>query len=97
MSAERVPWETVLDELQERLGHYQQALQGRRPLPGPYVVPEPDGPMPPHLATRARMIQAGQRDVEYQLRARMGAVAAALASARRPPAPAVPVFVDRRS
>ncbi|MHB1583555.1 MAG: hypothetical protein ACYCU7_13340 [Acidimicrobiales bacterium] len=97
MSAEAVPWETVLDQLQERLGRYQRALQGRCPLPGPYDVPETDGPMPAHLAARARVILAGQRDVEYQLRARMGAVAAALAAARHPSAPPRPVYLDRRS
>ena len=53
--------------------------------------------MPADLAARARVILAGQRDVEYQLRARMGAVAAALAAARHPGAPPTPVYLDRRS
>lgn len=97
MSADGTSWETVLDELQERLRRYQRALQGRSPLPEPYTVPELDEPMPAHLLPRARMILAGQRDVEYQLRARMGAVAEALSAARHPLAPPVPVFVDRRS
>lgn len=88
-------WEAVLDELQQRLVRYQRALQGAGPMPEPYVPPELAGPMPSHLAPRARLILAGQRDVEYQLRARMGALSAALDTAGRPvPAPR---YVDRRS
>jgi hypothetical protein len=95
--AAAVPWEAVLDELADRLRRYQQALQGRCPLPEPYVVPEPAGPLPEHLAARARVILAGQRDVEYQLRARMGAMAGAMAGVGRAAASPAPEFLDRRS
>lgn len=92
-----VPWEAVLDDLADRLRRYQQALQGYCPLPEPYEVPEPAGPLPEHLAARARVILAGQRDVEYRLRARMGALAGAMAGAGRVATPPAPEFLDRYS
>jgi hypothetical protein len=89
------PWDLVLDELSRRLSQYRLAFTGACAFPGPYTPPDALGPLPAELVPRAQMIFAGQRDVEHQLRARMGALGA-LMHAPQAPTP-TPAFFDRRA
>lgn len=76
-----------LDEIRAGLAVYE--------LPEPYFVEVPNGPVPPALATRARLLLAEQRDLESLVRDRMGVVSMMLAGAFQ--AVPVPVYVDQKN
>ncbi|MCU1493775.1 MAG: hypothetical protein JWO62_1539 [Acidimicrobiaceae bacterium] len=76
-TAER-SWEQALDDMEHHLDEVRAALERRGVLAEPYTVEGPATPMPQHLLERAKLLLAGQRDVEIVLRERVGILDAAL-------------------
>lgn len=92
--ADLLTWEAVLDRLQRQLDEIRAGLAIYE-MPEPYVVAVPNGPVPPALAARARLLLAEQRDLESLVRDRMGVVLAMFAGAFQ--AAPGPVYVDQKN
>jgi hypothetical protein len=86
-------WEEVLDTLAHRVDEHRSVLSGGAE-PAPYTLPSDLGPLPRHLAARAKNIVAAQHDVENELRSRMGTLNELLHRTRDEYVPTV--FLDAR-
>lgn len=87
-------WTDALDRLELHLDELRGGLAAGW-MPVPYEVTLPAGNLPAELAERARRVLVEQRDVEAQLRERIGQLSCVMAGASSSPAPE-PVFLDRR-
>jgi hypothetical protein len=92
------PWEQLLDVLEERLGLWRSALEGKGDYPDELRLAQDPGPCPDHLLDRARRINAAQRDLCARLSLRREALGALLRSdGRLGHTLTTPLFVDQRS
>jgi len=63
-----VPWEQALAECEARLDAVTDALAAGTPAPvAPFAEPPVDGPIPAHLADRARECEARGEDLQQRL------------------------------
>ncbi|HMD45959.1 MAG TPA: hypothetical protein VKG43_07360 [Acidimicrobiales bacterium] len=95
MPADLSTWVGVLEVLEGRLAEYWRALSGQAPMPDPFSVPEGLGPLPPALVARARTLLAGQREVELQIRTRLGVLGDLLAGGGPLRVGGEPAYLDR--
>lgn len=78
------PWSIALDSMEQHVDQITLALHGTANFPGEFATQIPDTPLPVHLAARAQLLVARQRDVEAELRRRAGVLGAFIFGDRRP-------------
>jgi hypothetical protein len=71
----------ILDDMEARLAGHRQALDEGSTPPGPVVVPDGTGPLPPALRARAAAVLDATRHMEAEVEIRRDAVRGAMCRA----------------